>query len=343
MGPNERFDPAAPPEPPATEAVPPLHIVEATTSRVFPDVPVAQPADAVYGDPTVLAPVQAAPVRTVQAVHPVQAVAYAPAEPAYAEQVFIDEPRRPAWPFIVAALALLIGALAGYLIASAGDDKTTPVSTPAAGDVDATFNMLLTRTQTDGEYKSPSEYPQLDEITAIDNAAATKDLENQVAVLTAAQEQAAGLTKQVALLETALNDVTAERDTLAAQLGESGGTNTDTQAKLDAANQQIATLTSDLAAMRTELDSANAALKKAQTDLAAANATLDKLNVMPAPNYVNGDIARVRTEASANGWTLIEQPTDSQTAVGTVLEQFPAANSNMIKGSVLYVKVAKRP
>ena len=202
--------------------------------------------------------------------------------------------------------------------------------------------MLLTRTQTDGEYKSPSEYPLLDEITAIDNAAATRNLQDQVAVLTAAQEQAAGLTEQVALLETALADVTADRDSLAAQLGESGGANTDTQALLDTANQQIATLTSDLDGARAELDASNAALKKAQSDLAAANARLDELKVVPVPNYVNGDIARVRTEASANGWTLIEQPTDSQTAAGTVLEQFPAANSNMIKGSVLYVKVAKR-
>ena len=347
MEPNERLDPITEPTP--TELVQDptqLHIVEATQPPMFADVPTAPIVADVASDPTTVLPVQAVPVQAVQPV------AYAPIQPVYTEERFIQPEPRPAWPFIAAVVALLLGGLAGYLIGSAGDDEATPaVSTsssvapaPASGDVASTFDMLLERTRGDGEYRSPSEYPQLDEITAIDNAAATKNLETQVAQLTLAQEEAKGLTDQVAVLEVAVADLTAERDALAAQVASDGGTSTDIQTQLDEANAEIATLTSDLAAARGELDTANATLKTAQSDLAAAKAAYDALEVMPAPDYVKADIARVRSEAAANGWTLIEQPTNSTTAaVGSVLEQTPAAGTNMVRGSVLYVKVAKRP
>jgi hypothetical protein len=348
MGQDE-LDPSATPTPGPPDDASPLRIVEATTPPGFPDVPVSPAVDAGYSDPTLIQPVTTdatartiAPVAEVAEVRTVRPVAYAPVEPLPTEPRFIADERNPAWLYIIAVLALVVGGLAGYLIGAASDDEqAAPSTVPADGsDVNSTFDMLLTRTRTDGEYKSPSEYPQLDEITAIDAAAATADLENQVAMLTVAQEEAAGLTDQVALLETALADVTAERDELTAQLGESGGTNTDTQVELDAANEQIATLTSDLEAARTELDAANAALETAETDLAAANAALAQLNVMEVPSYVNGDVARARSDAAANGWTLIEQPTDSNVAVGTVLDQLPAAQSNMIEGSVLHLTVA---
>ena len=294
-------------------------------------------------DPTTVVPVQAVPV------YAPQPVAYAPIPPVYTEEGFIQYARRPTWPYIAAVVALLLGGLAGYLIGSSGNDEAKPaaVTAPAdtaSGDVASTFDMLLARTKTDGEYKSPSEYPQLDEITAIDNAAATGNLQTQVEMLTIAQDEAKGLTDQVAMLEVAVADLTTERDALAAQVAGNGGTNSDMQAQIDDANAQIATLTADLDAVRTDLDTANASLKTVQSDLAAATAACDALNVMPAPDYVRADIARVRTEAASNGWTLIEQPTNSTTAVaGTVLEQTPAAGTNMVKGSVLYVTVAKRP
>ena len=352
---NERFEPVVEPTPtvglPVVEDPTQLHIVEATQPPSFAEVPVAPFVADVSSDPTTVVPVQGLPAQAVrvQAVHAVQPVAYTDVPPVYTEERFIQNQARPAWPYIAAVVALLLGGLAGYLIGSSGEDEsstavTTPAGGTASGDVASTFDMLLVRTRTDGEYRSPSEYPQLDEITAIDNAAATKELQTQVELLTLAQEEAKGLTDQVATLEAAVADLTAERDALAAQIAGNGGTTSDMQAQLDDANAQIATLTADLDTARSDLDAANAALTTTQNDLAAARAAYDALNVMPAPDYVRADIARVRTEAAANGWTLIEQPTNSTTApVGSVLEQTPAAGTNMIEGSVLYVKVAKRP
>ncbi len=325
-----------PPAPPTPDVVPPLHITEATPPQMSPDAPMTPTVDDGYADTTRVLPAAqpGGPVRTIQPA------AYGPDDPLYHDPRLIAERRQPAWPYLAAVLALIMGGVIGFLIGAAGDDdETVPVAPAAEGsDVDTTFDRLLTRTQADGEYKSPSEYPQLDEITAIDTAAATADLENQVVTLTAAQEEAAG---QVAALETAVTDITAERDALAAELNESGGTNTDTQADLDAANEQIVTLTSERDTARTQLDEANAALAATQADLEAANATLAELNLMPVPDYTNDDVARARADASENGWTLIEQPTDSTAPAGTVLEQLPAAGANMIEGSVLYVTVAE--
>ena len=345
MEPDERLDPIAESTPTVVAQDPTrLHIVEATQPPMLAEVPTAPLVAGVSSDPTTVVPVQPIPVQAVQTL------AYAPIQPVYTEERFIQPERRPAWPYIAVVAALLLGGLAGYLIASAGDDEakpaavTAPAGETAAGDAVSTFDMLLVRTRADGEYKSPSEFPQLDEITAIDNAAATKNLETQVEMLTIAQKEATVLTDQVAMLEVAVADLTAERDALAAQVSSNGGTSTDMQTQLDDANAEIATLTSDLAAARSELDTANASLKTAESDLAAAKAAYNALQVMPAPDYVKADIARVRTEAAANGWTLIEQPTNSTTvAAGTVLKQTPAAGTNMVKGSVLYVEVAKRP
>jgi uncharacterized tellurite resistance protein B-like protein len=335
MDPHDRVDPNADPGRvvPSAEAdeTVPLHIQEATTPPVWADAPVAAPQPTIPErpvDPTRVMPVE--PAARLGTVAPT----YVPADPMYDERLYhqrrmIEDDRRRAWVLIAAVLALLVGGFAGFLIGAAYDDdepaaipadRSVPGSVPAGGsEVDATLEVLLNRTRADGEYRSPSEYPQLDEITEIDNAAATAALEDQVAMLTVAQEEAAGLTDQVAQLEQALADTTAERDELAAELAETGATDTDTQPQLDAANAQM---------------------QEAQAELAAANATIDELNVLALPNYVDGDVARARADAAANGWTLIEQSTQSDAAPGTVLEQAPAAASNMIDGSVLYITVA---
>lgn len=352
MGQHDGFDPdATPPSVPSTPPPPPdetqpLHIQEATTPPRLAD---PAPVDPVVEPTTVM------PVRPAEPARTVAPAAYPPVDPRYDERRVIDDQRNGAWLFVVAVIALLVGGLIGYLIGDAFDDEeqaatpvaptapvaSGPVPTVAEGaDVNATFDMLLSRTRADGEYRTPSEHPQLDEIIAIDRAAATADLENQVAMLTVAQEEAAGLTDQVAELEQALAEATTERDELAAQLAETGGTNTDTQAQLDAANEQIETLETDLDTARADLDAANDALQQTQADLDEANATLDELNVMAVPNYVNGDVAQARSDAATNGWTLIEQATQSDAAAGTVLDQAPPANSNMVAGSVLVLAVA---
>ena len=330
--------PSVPRPPGATE---PLHIHEATVPPVLDGPPVfgGAPVTEPVVEPTAVLPVQ--PVAPVRAAAP----ALTPVDPLYAERRYIAPERKAAWPYVLPVFALLAGGLGGFLLGAALDDDEQTVAPPAASadgtDLDATLDALLERTRTDGEYRTPSEHPQLDEITEIDTAAATAELQNQVAVLTAAQEEAAGLTDQVALLETSLADLTTERDELAAQLAETGATDTDTQAQLDAANDQIATLESDLATARTELEAANEALATAQADLAAATERLDELNVVELANYVNGDIARARADAAANGWTLIEEAAEAGAPAGTVLEQVPAPAASMVRGSVLYVTVAE--
>ena len=336
MGQNERIGLSAEPAPTELVLEPTqVHIVEATPPPVFPDLPTAPAIADGSTDPTTVVPVQTLPV---------QPVAYAAITPVHTDEAFIED-RRPVWPYVAAALALLLGGLVGFLVGTASNDQPTSsaVSAPS-GDAASTFDMLLARTKADGEYKSPSEYPQLDQITAIDNAAATANLQQQVDMLTAAQGQAKGLAGQVTTLTASVADLTAQRDALAAQVAANGGTSSDQQAKLDAANAKLDSLTNDLSAARADLDSANASLTKAQNDLAVAKAAYDALHVTQAPDYVNADIAGVRTQAAANGWTLLEQPTDSTTvAAGTVLDQVPAAGTNMVEGSVLYVRVAKRP
>jgi hypothetical protein len=323
------------------------HLASPTPAGVDPLDPRVVAATPVpeYMTPDPYANVATEAIRVVQPA--VQPVAYAPVPPVYTlEEPFIDDPH-PVWPYFVAVIALLAGGLVGFLIGAAGDNNETPPPAAApAGDTTETLDLLLTRTREDGEYLTPSEYPQLDEITEIDNAAATRDLQGQVELLTAAQEQAAGLTDQVTNLETALTEMTAERDALAVQAGDSNQ-----QSDLDAANDRIATLESELDTARTDLEAANkkvtqteAALQTAISERDAANATIDELNIIPNPSYINGPITKTRSDAAANGWTLIEQPTASATAApGTVLDQAPPAESNMINGSVLYVTVAERP
>ena len=322
---------------------PPLHIREAPTPPVYPDEPVpGHRTEPVVERPTVertaVLPTQpAAPARAVAPLTPT-------IEPVYPPGPYGRE-ERAAWPYVLALFALLAGGLGGYLIGAALDDDDDPDVVAPVGsvvgddtDVNATLDMLLARTQADGEYRTPSEYPQLDQITEIDSAAARAPLEEQIAALSEAEGDVGELANQVATLEAALNDVTAERDELAAQLGESS--DPDAQAQLDTANQQIATLEADLSAARTDLEAANAAAQQARNDLAEATAQLESLQLLVAPDYVNGDIARVRSDAAANGWTLIEEPAESPSPPGTVLEQVPGAGANMVRGSVLYVTYA---
>ena len=337
-------------------------------------VPATQPPD-FPGD---LAPTVASPMADTHAGEnhmPTEIIPVVPVAPPVVQETYApvyvppdlpyEEDRRPAWPYVAAVVALLIGGLAGYFIgAAAGDDEealpppatsaptTTVASEPVAGEpaTDATLDMLLARTQADGEYKSPSEYTQLDEITAIDNARATEELQAQVDLLTAAQQDATTLTDQIAELEAGLADVTDERDALLIAADTDDGAATEIQQELDAANATIDELTDDLAEANTNLEAANAtiverdaAIKTLQGQLDTANKTLVDLNVKKVPSYVNGEVAKARADAAANRWILIEQPTVSASApAGVVLDQTPPANSNMITGSVLYIEVAAR-
>ena len=68
---------------------------------------------------------------------------------------------------------------------------------------------------------------------------------------------------------------------------------------------------------------------------------MDALHPIPLPNYVNSTITKARADAQANGWTLVEQTSDTPNAqIGTILEQSPAPNTTMVSGSVLYVEFA---
>jgi hypothetical protein len=336
MDENDRFDSSTPKsatpddvepfEPKIVEATPvPEYIGDAT-----PPLGATTP-DAYANAPTEAIPVVERVVPPVVAPTAVSPAAYAPAAPVVVPHEPPYPERNPGWPYFLAFVALLAGGLVGYLIAIAmdDDDEAGPVAT-----VPVTTQVLVTEPGDDA-----------------DTDAIIDDLQAQVLALTAAQEDAAGLTDQITDLEAALADMTAERDALAAEIENSDSSGTDQQAALDAANEQIAVLEAQLATAIEDLETANENAAEAESALATAVgerdeavAALEDLNVIPNPNFVNGPVTRARTDAAANGWTLIEQPTDSASAAaGTVLEQAPPAGTNMIDGSVLYVTVAEAP
>lgn len=305
-----------------------------------------------YVTPAVTAPTEAIPVVRRIVEPAVAPVAYPPLATAYRRDERLGDDRNPAWPYFLAFVALLAGGLVGYLIAFASDeDETPPAATAPAGDTTEGLDILLLRARENGEHLTPSEYPQVDEITEIDNAAATRELQTQIDEFEAAQQDATALTEQAANLETALADMTAERDAIAAEVGDSAGAAGEQQVALDASDNQIAVLEDELATARADLDVANGSLTEAGASLQtaiserdAATDIVEALDIIPNPTYINGAITKARSDAAANGWTLIEQPADSTTAApGTVLDQAPPAGSNMINGSVLYVTVAERP
>jgi len=268
--------------------------------------------------------------------------------------------RRSAWPYFAVVLALIAGAVVGFLAgrsshtenAPAGAASTAPTSTAVDSQrqINATLDSLLAQTKSAGQYAAPSQYPQLDEIVRLSSDAATKDLHNQVALLTAAQQQAAGLSDQVKMLQAALTAAQSQRDALSAQINTTNGTTGALQQQLDAATARATALQSSLQNASDQLATANktvattqASLATVQHQLDTASATLAALNPKPLPTYTNGDVGRARSDAAANGWKLIEQPTTSPTATpGTVLEQTPAPNTTVISGSVIYLKVAQQ-
>ncbi len=286
-----------PQEPIIEPGVPePIHIVPATTPL----------------EPTAYAPVYNEPTRVMPAVayQPVAEPVVPTIVPVATGPSYID--RRPAWPYFIALLALLLGGLIGFLIGNGRNDQTASLS---SSPLDSTV--------------TPS----------------VQDLQNQVDLLTAAQKKSA---EDLAALQATLTDTQAERDALAAQVGDAGGTATGLQAQLDASKADVVKLQTDIKTLTGQLDTANAALAQTQASLQttqgqldAANATLTALHPTPLANYVNQQISKARADAQANGWTLIEQPANKPSAgVGTILEQTPAPNATMVTGSVLYVKVA---
>ena len=253
------------------------------------------------------------PTQVIPAVQ-YQPVVAPPMQPVAPGPMFVDD-RRPVWPYFVALLALMIGGLIGFLVGNSRQDNTTATSItqPLGSTVDSGTPTVA-------------------------------DLQNQVALLTAAQTKAA---QDLADAQASLAQTQAERDALAAQAGTNGTATSNLQAQLDAANAQVTKLQTDLKTATTNLDTANAnlaqtqaSLKTVQGQLDTANATLAALHPTPLANYVNGTIQKARSDAQANGWTLIEEPGNSPTAaLGTVLEQTPAPNTTMVTGSVLFVKV----
>jgi chromosome segregation ATPase len=154
------------------------------------------------------------------------------------------------------------------------------------------------------------------------------------------------LEEEIATLEQSLEDVTAERDELKAAEGDAAMSNTEFLARLQEKEDRISTLEDQLATATSQLnESQNASqraaddLRTAQTQLQQANATLTALEVTKIENYVNSDISRIRSDAAAKGWVLVEQRVDSaQAAAGTVTNQQPGPGANVIRGSVVYVE-----
>ena len=285
----------------------------------MPQEPILEPVveEPIHIVPATTPPEPAAYTAAYQPTQVVPAVAYQPVPPAGVPvdrgPAFVDG--RPAWPYFIALLALLLGGLIGFIIGNNRDDQATSLSS-STQPLDSTVGSTPT----------------------------VENLQNQVDLLTAAQTKAA---EDLTALQTTLTQTQAERDALAAQVGSAGGATTGLQADLDASKAEVTKLQADLKTVTGQLDTTNAtlaqtqaSLKTVQGQLDAANATLAALHPTPVPNYVNGPISKARSDAQTNGWTVIEQPANNPSAnIGTVVEQTPAPNTTMVKGSVLYLKV----
>ncbi|MCU1368564.1 MAG: hypothetical protein JWN39_4203, partial [Ilumatobacteraceae bacterium] len=207
--------------------------------------------------------------------------------------------------FIGAFVALVIGAVLGYLVGHSSKSNNQDLSTTspsvlptdlgasttvtsissqdqAAFDarVNDIFSLLIAQAQQQGHVVLPTPYPKLDQLLSLsassaDTAATVAgDTNQQIATLTKARDD---LTAQVATLQQQSAD-------LQNQLTESENNRIELQATLDtvdvansqtAANQATITdLQNQLADSKTKLDTANASLKSTQDDLAKANASL---------------------------------------------------------------------
>ena len=328
----------------------PIRIVPATPMPELGDDAATMAMPIEPHDPYSFAPTQAAHVHTEsrQFVEPAPFGA-APAGAAVAAP--LDFPERPnVWPAIIAGLvALVVGGIVGFLIGDSNsvDTQITQESTVAssvpgsdAGAVDQAvvdqrvddiLTLLLAQAQQNGSVVVPTPFPKLDQLLALAPAATTPATSGQgdgqatLDDLTAQRDQ---LAAQVKTLEDRVASVEAERDALQATIDSSSAGSTDQAARISELEGQLNAVTEDLA--------------NAQADLDHANATLDQLNVQQLGNVVGTDIEAVRQTAQTNGWQLIEAPADTNSgAPNKVTSQQPPAGTNMVKGSVLYVEVAK--
>jgi len=314
-------------EPPATMAMPPVDATDALA-------------------PTIQQPM-VAPVGRRVLVDPVPVVVPPDLPPEFT-------PRPAVWQVIVTGLvALAVGGIVGFLIGDASDVETTvstastvapsvPVGSDAAAvdqavvdqRVDDILTLLLAQAQQNGSVVIPTPFPKLDQLLALAaespagtdvTASPTSQGQSPIDDLTAERDQ---LAAQVTTLKDQVARVEAERDALQATIDSSGNEGSDQAARITELEGQLKTATDNLA--------------KVQGDLDTANATLDELNVQQLGNLVGTDIGAVRQTAETNGWQLIETAADTNSGTpNRVTAQQPAAGANMITGSILYVEVAK--
>ncbi|MCU1398560.1 MAG: hypothetical protein JWN62_1669 [Acidimicrobiales bacterium] len=271
------------------------------------------------GLPTQAMPEAHAPYAATAAQAPYAATAAQVAAPAAAAQRLVpipavEPPLIPLAPapqrdwgavFIGAFVALVIGAVLGYLVGHSSKSNNQDLSTTspsvlptdlstggtatsissqdqAAFDarVNDILSLLIAQAQQQGHVVLPTPYPKLDQLLSLSASSADTgatvagDTNQQIATLTKARDD---LTAQVATLQQQSMD-------LQTQLTESENNRIELQATLDtvdvansqtAANQAMITdLQNQLADSKTKLDTANASLKSTQDDLAKANASL---------------------------------------------------------------------
>lgn len=333
-------------------------VVPATPDPVYEDLPTAPlrttPAADVeqgYDQPTVLQPAQPAYVVAEPYVEPMPTMVAAPISP-MPEPLYIAAPPERRWGVVAMAamLALLVGGIIGLLLGRSTDGETSSVSGSQPIDsvapdqavvdqrVNDIFTLLVAQTQQPGGISTPTPYPALDQFLALTQGAGGS-VDSTTASTTPATEapaptgdaldQLATLQQQNATLQQQLATAQAERDDLQAMIEGTGATTGELQQLADEQAKQITQLQNDLAT--------------AQADLDAATAKLAGLYLSQADNFVGADIAKVRSLAETNGWTLVEKQVDSTSAApNTVTLQAPAAGANMVTGSVLYVEVARK-
>ena len=286
------------------------------------------------------------PVAYVTPVHQAPPQVVVPA-PTYFEEVVlpVEEDGLRAWMILTLVASVILAGIIGVLIGRASKQEpaaSSSVAHPAQVPTTSIVGGLLQTTVAVVPTPAVPVSTTLAATTpAVTTPAATNDLQSQIAALTAARDQTAQQLQQsqqtVSSLQAALAQ--AQATSTAPQTA-----NPAPAGQIAALQGQLADATQHAASLQDQLTQSTQSVAAAQAQLAAATRSLSDLGVTTLANFVNGSVNDAQQQASANGWTIVQQPVSNGSASpGTILTQTPAPGSKMIKGSALYLQVAAAP
>lgn len=134
--------------------------------------------------------------------------------------------------------------------------------------------------------------------------------------------------------DTGAADTPAPEETVAPD-----GESAELEAERDQLAGQVEELNAQVADLQSEVDQLSQERDDLRSQLEEANA--DQVQTFPAPEVVGGTLEDAENVADDNGWVLVERTVQDPGGEepGTVVAQYPDAETPMIEGSVLVVDV----